>query len=309
MIRSLRALTVVLSLASLPTVAPAQLAGLRGGSEEAPPIQGLEPPDPAAAERVITVEAVAEVRVPPSRLRVVLAVAAQAESADEANAAGRTLLAATKARLEASGVAAADIDTDFIAAFPVYAWAVERLNQKDFLAENRVGTRVQYNLHVSVPDEAAALAAVEAAAGAEGVDLLAVDYWSDELTAKQIEAQRKALAAAKAKAELLLSVFEERPQPINVWEGTRILFPHELYRSLPQAEDGARTYYDRDGLTRVPAPRPLQVYYRGLFADVDEVNPTMPGRREIEVVSTVRLYFAAPGRPTGPPAAPAPAVR
>ena len=298
----LRSLTVLLALSALASVAPAQVAGLRGASREEALIQKLAPPDPAAAERVITVEAVAEVRVVPSRLRVVLAVAAQAATADEANAAGRALLAATKAKLETAGVAADDLDTDFIAAFPVYAWALERRaapeqqGGKNVLAENRVGTRVQYNLHVAVADEAAALAAVEAAAGVEGVDLLAVDYWSDDLTAQQAEARKKALAAAREKAELLLTVFPEQPRPINVWERTRVLFPSELYKALPKAEDGARTYYDRD-VTRVPAPRPLQVYYRGLFADVDAVEPTMPGRREIEIVSTVRLYFEAPGRP------------
>ena len=303
-------LTALLSLAFLPNAAPAQLAGLRGAAREDALINKLPPPDPAAAERVITVEAVAQVRVVPSRLRVVLAVAAQAETADEANGAGRALLAETKAKLEAAGVAAAEIDTDFIAAFPVYEWAVEQRGGKDVLAERRVGTRVQYNLHVSVADEAAALAAVEAAAGRDRVDLLAVDYWSDDLTGRQVEAQKKALAAARAKADLLLSVFPDRPEPINVWERTRVLFPSELYRTLPPAEDSAELdYYRRQGLPRAPAPRPLQVYYRGLFADVDAVEPAMPGRREIEVVSTVRLYFAAPGRPADVPPEPAAAHR
>ncbi|NNJ28028.1 SIMPL domain-containing protein [Alienimonas chondri] len=293
-----RTLIVLLCLPWAASVAFGQAAGLRGGSSESSLVARLQAPDPTAAERLITVEAVAEVRVVPSRLRVVLAVAAQGETADEANAAGTALLTATKAKLTAAGIAAADVDTDFIAAFPVYAWGVEQQGGKDVLAENRVGTRVQSNLHVAVADEAAALNAIKAAVG-DGVDLLAVDYWSDDLEAKQIEAQKKALAAAQAKAKLLLSVFPEKPQPINVWEGTRILYPHELYESLPSAEDGARTYYDRDGMTRVPAPRPLQVYYRGLFADIDAVEPVMPGRREIEVVSTVRLYYAAPGRPVG----------
>ncbi len=284
-----------LSLALTPAVACGQMSGIRGAARSAALVDRLDAPSSAAAERLITVEAVAQVRVKPSRLRVVLAVAAQGETADAANAAGRALLTAAKAKLTTAGVAAADVDVDFIAAFPVYAWRVEQQAGRDVLAERRSGTRVQYNLHVAVPDEAAALAAVEAAGG-DGVDLLAVDYWSDDLTARQTEARRKALTAAKAKADLLLSVFPEPPRPINVWENTRVLFPHELYRTLPQAEDDARSYDHRD-LPRVPAPRPLQVYYRGLFADVDAVEPVMPGRREIEIVSTVRLYYEAPGRP------------
>lgn len=66
---------------------------------------------------------------------------------------------------------------------------------------------------------------------------------------------------------------------------------------LPAAEDSAtREFFSQ--MTRLSARRPLHVYYRGLFADVDAGAATMPGRRDIEVVSTVRLYFAAPQRPS-----------
>ena len=304
--RPLRPLIFVLALTALSAAAPAQISGLRGASRESGLIDTPNPPDAVAVERVITIEGVAEVRVAPTKLRVVFAVAAQAEGAEEATAAGRAQLAETKAKLAAAGVAEADLDTDFIAAFPVYEWKVEKWGGNDVLAERRAGTRVQYNLHATVPDEAAALAAVGAALGPEGVDLLAVDYWSDDLTAKQAEAQKQAVAAARAKADLLLAGFPERPRPINVWEGTRVLFPHELYRRVSAVGDSAQPSYprgdDRNELPRVPAVRPLQVYYRGLFEDVDVVEATMPGRREIEIISTVRLYFAAPGRPSEPDA-------
>ena len=168
------------------------------------------------------------------------------------------------------------------------------------MVEKRAGTRVQYNLHIRVADETAALAAIEAVGAGDGVDLLAVDYWSSALEEKQREAREKALAAAQAKAELLLSVFPEPPDPINVSETTRLVFPQQLYRNLPRSEDSAANWYSRDNVPRVPASRPLHVYYRGLFGDIDVVEPAMPGKREIEVISTVRLYFEAPGRPAGP---------
>ncbi|MEM9704183.1 MAG: SIMPL domain-containing protein, partial [Planctomycetota bacterium] len=233
--------------------------------------------------------------VTPSELRLVFAVSAQGESPADAHRAGRAALAEAQTKLTTAGVAKPRQDVDFIAAFPIYAWSLEELNGKPVLTENRVGTRVQYNLHATVPDEAAALKTVEAVSG-DGVELLAVDYWSDELEAKQIEAQKKALQAAKAKAELLLSVFPQPPTPINVWENTRTIFPKELYERLPDVEDDARTYYDRS-VTRIAAPRPLKAYYRGLFEDVDAVESAAPGPREIEVLSTVRLYYAAPERP------------
>lgn len=288
-------LLLLMSLLSYPSL-PAQAAGLRGAAGEAPLVARLPAPDPAAAERVITVEAVAEVRVVPNRLRVVFAASAAGDTATAAAQQGRQLVAATKGKLLAVGITEQDLDVDFIAAVPVYAWSVQQQAGKDVVAENRVGTRVQYNLHVAVADEAGALAAIEAATAGDGVDLLAVDYWSDELTGKQVEAQQRALAAAQQKAKLLLAVFPTPPRPINVHEQTRVLFPQQLYQSLPPAEDSAARWYSRDELPRVPASRPLHVYYRGLFGDVDVVTSAMPGRREIEVVSTVRLYFEAPDR-------------
>ncbi|GAB4144580.1 MAG: hypothetical protein Fur0037_12390 [Planctomycetota bacterium] len=138
---------------------------------------------------------------------------------------------------------------------------------------------------------------IEAATTEDGVELLAVDYWSKDLPERQLEAQRQALAAAKQKAELLLSVFPRPPRPINVHESTRVLFPQQLYQVLPAAEDSAASWYSSDRMPRVPASRPLRIYYRGLFGDVDVRDPRMPGKRDIEIVSTVRLYYEAPERP------------
>ena len=86
------------------------------------------------------------------------------------------------------------------------------------------------------------------------------------------------------------------PAPINVHEATRVLFPQALYQTLPRAEDSASSYYGGN-TPHVPATRPSHVYFRGLFGDVDAPETAMPGKREIHVVSTVRLYFEAPDRP------------
>lgn len=295
-----QALSCLWLVLSFPFAAPAiaQAAGLRGAAQEEPLVQRLPAPDPATAERVIAVEAVAQVRVAPNVLRVVFALGATDESGGAASAAARALVVAARERLARAGVGAADVDVDFIAAVPVFAWSVEQQAGRDVVAERRTGTRVQYNLHVAVPDEAAALAAIEAALAGDGVELLAVDYWSEDLAAKRVEALQQALAAARQKAELLLAVFPHPPQPINVHESTRVLFPQELYQRLPPAEDSGQVgWFPHGDLPRVPATRPLQVYYRGLFGDVDVLPAAMPGRREIEVLATVRLYYEAPGRP------------
>ena len=243
-------------LCLLSALAPAQDAGLRLDSLAAPDVARLHAPDPMSAERVITIEAVAAVRVPPSRLRVVFSVSANGPSTSAASSSARELVAATQERLRAAGVTA--VDVDFIAALPVYRWRVEEQNGKDVVAEFRDGTRVQYNLHAEVRDESAARTAIEAAA-ADGIDVLAVDYWSDALAQKQVEAQQQALQAAQQKAKLLLAVFPLPPHPINVHESTRVLFPAQLYHRLPAAEDGAGGWYDPH-LPRVPTTRPLHVY-------------------------------------------------
>lgn len=275
---------------------PAQAGGLRSAEQEPAQVQRLEPPSEAAATQVITVEAIAEQRVVPTLLRLVFAVSATGETVVAASSAGRQLVASTRDKLLAMGIAAGDIDVDFIAAVPVFDWRVEEQSGHKVLVEHRSATRVQNNLHVAVLDEARALAVVEAATG-QGIDLLAVDYWSDRLEAKQAEATQAALAKAQAKAKLLLAAFPEPPRLVNVHERTRILFPQQLYRSLGRAEDSASTsWWDRD-MPRIAASRPLLIYYRGLFADVDTGDVRLPGAREIEVVSTVRLYFEAPHRP------------
>jgi uncharacterized protein YggE len=279
-----------------PALTRAQAAGLRGAEQEKPQIQRIGPPADAAATQFIVVEAVAEVRVAPTQLRLVFSVSATGETTSAASIASSRVVEATKQRLLTAGVPIADIDVDFIAAVPVYGWSIEDQKGRKVLVERRQATRVQNNLHVVVADEAKARIAIEAATAGDGVDLLAVDYWSQDLEAKQAEALQKAVAKAQAKAKTLLAVFPEPPRPINVHENTAILFPQQLYQNLPRAEDsGSTSWFDRE-LAQIAATRPLLVYYRGLFADVDALDPRMPGAREIEVVSTVRLYFEAPHR-------------
>jgi len=292
----MRTLPVLLS-AVLCSGLLAQAAGLRGPANEHPLVERLQAPDPAAAERVITIEATAEVRVVPSRLRLVFAVSATDGTPAAASTAVRNLLTSVKTQLGKAGVAEADLDVDFIAALPVFSWGVSQQVGKDAVVEKRTGFRVQYNVHAAVADEAAARTAIEAATSVDGVDLLAVDYWSADLEQRQAEAQQKALLAAQRKAQLLLAVFPKPPVPINVFEQTHVLFPQQLYQPIPRVEDSAGQWYSRNDLPHVPASRPLFTYYRGLFADLDVPDQVMPGRREIEVVSTVRLYFAAPERP------------
>lgn len=162
----------------------AQDAGRRAGTYEVPLLTRLGPPDAATAERLVTIEAIAEVRVVPDRLRVVFSVDAEGTTVAAASAACRERLAAARTALVDGGVAAVPasgkvedaIDTDFIAALPVYAWGLGKQADHDAVVEKKTGYRAQYNIHVEVKDEATARQAIEIATARDGVELLAVDY-------------------------------------------------------------------------------------------------------------------------------------
>lgn len=273
----------------------AQTAGLAGGTSEPTLVPRLQAPDAATAERVITIEGVAEVRLPPTRLRVVFGINATGATASAASVACRTLVDQTKARLAAKNVGSADVDVDFIAVVPTYEWQVQGAGEQQIAVERLTGARAQYNLHVAVADEAAALVAIEAVTVADGIDLIAVDYWSEQIAAKRAEAMASALRAAQDKAKVLLAVFPTPPVPINVHEQTTVVQPQQLYQHVRRSDEAAQSHWNR--LPQVHAMRPTFVYYRGLHADLDVMSPDLPGRRDLHVVATVRLYYEAPMRP------------
>jgi hypothetical protein len=182
----------------------------------------------------------------------------------------------------------------------VYTWAVEERAGGRVVAEKRSGFRVQDNVHVKASDEANARAALNAAYGVEGVELLVVDDWSSELRERRQDAQKQALAEARRKSDLLLSVFETRPPPINVHESTVVVFPKDLYATFQRAQ-WVPGHYSGPDLPRLPALQPLNTYYRGLYEDVDVMDSTMPFRPQISVICTVAIYYAAPLRPAIPP--------
>lgn len=276
------------------SLAYAQAAGSAGGLAMGQMLSRLAPPEAADAERVITIEGVAEVRVAPTDLRIVLAHAVEAASAAESMRLGREGVAAVKAKLVSQELPAESFDVDFIAVLPVHAWNVEEQSGREVIAERRVAYRVQQNLYVRVPNEESALATIAKALEVDGVEVLAVNYWNAELPAQRQAALEKALAVARRKADLLLEGFAPRPVPINVHESCRILFPQDLYRSFARSQESEH-FWNRE-LPQIPATRPQNTYYMGLYEDLDAGDPRLPSRREIHVVATVRLYFAAPGR-------------
>jgi hypothetical protein len=158
---------------------------------------------------------------------------------------------------------------------------------------------LQTNLHIACTDENQAQRAIAEAFKLDISDVIAVDYWSENLDAANKQARTKALAEAKDKAAILLAaVFEQRPRPCNVQEVTRTLMPHGFYRSFENvyAQNYTVGYRDRE-VPQIAAFRPKNSFYAGFAEPTDVQDPTLPMRPQISVVSTVRLYFVAPERP------------
>jgi uncharacterized protein YggE len=290
---------VLFALLCLPAVfALAQLGGSRAGLEYEEGVSALPLLDREIAEGYITVDGRAEVRVPPTAIRVVLAVTGEAESAQACQKLVDAAVERVTAAWKKLGVAPEDIHADFIAILPRYEFEIQQRGDVDVGVEKRIGYRMQTNLHLAVETEAEAQEAL-GSAFAEGVtDIIAFDYQCDDLDALRIKARRQAIEAAKAKADMLLALLPDRPPVINVQERTDIRRPQSMYQSFSNTyEESVTPTYRRD-IPLIRAHRPKNTYYRGLDSGADTQPDALPMRPEISIVSTVRLYFASPASRT-----------
>jgi uncharacterized protein YggE len=295
MLRTRLSLLFIFAFLCLPaSFALAQHGGARAGMDFQAGVSDLPLLEREVAEGYIAIDGRAEMRVRPTALRAVLAVIAEAESAD----ACQKLVEATVARVTAAwaklGVPPEKIHADFIAVLPRYEWRLEKRGEVDVGVEHKAGYRMQTNLHLAVDNEAQAQAALTSAFEQGVTDIIAFDYLSDELDAVKIKARQQAIQAAQAKAELLLALLPDRPRLINLQERTDVRHPQSMYQSFTNAynEDLAPSY--RREIPFVRAYRPQNTYYRGLESGADTQPAELPMRPEIAVVSTVRLYFASP---------------
>lgn len=277
----------------------AQSSGSRGGVTQRSAGQAPDEPSERAVERFITITGTAEIRVVPSTIRVVLAITSEGERAADCRTAYESKRDELIGALTANGIARDAILTDFIAMLPVYQWRVEKQEGRDVAVERLTGYRLQNNVHVEVATEAQAQQAIGAAFERGVTDVIAVDHWSDALDRHKVAAQERALAEAQRKARLLLAVFDPQPLPINVHEATRVIYPKDSYQSFENAYTGAIEQRNwRENIPTIATFRPKNTYYQGFFEHADVQDAAMPMDPRISVVSTVKLYYAAPGRPT-----------
>jgi uncharacterized protein YggE len=280
------------------------MAGLVGGtgSERETADEGgvttLPTLDPAVAEGYITIEGRAEVRVKPTDIRVVLAVTSEAETAEKCQQAINTSIDRLKEAWSRIGIGPEKIVVDFIAVLPRYQWTPEKRGNEDVEVEKKTGHVMQTNVHLAAKSEAEARAALEQALSQGITDIIAFDYWSQDLDEVKVKVRGLALKAARDKAELLLSAMSgDRPPVINVQEHTAVRYPESLYHSFTNVADDAASGYagiHRRDLPFIKAYRPRNTYYRGLYVDGDVQPRGLPMTPEISVISTVRLYYRSP---------------
>lgn len=285
-----------------PFVAVAQMGGARAGVEDRNAHDGVKEGLPLltreVAESFISVEGRAEVRVKPTQIRIVLAVTSEAKTAQECQAAVKAQIEKLRSGWQKLNIGNDKIVEDFIAVLPVYAWNIEKKGDRDANVEKQTGFKMQTNIHLSVASDEAAAAALNAAFEQGITDIIAFDYFSPEIDAAKARAREEAMKGAKAKAELLLSVFEAKPPVINVQEETIVRRPESLYESFTNAVDGGIQNGWRDhNLPTFHAPRPKNTYFKGLQSNGDIQGSALPMKMEISVVSSVRIYYESPAAP------------
>lgn len=262
------------------------------------------PLNPESALSVIKITGTAEIRVVPDQIRLVVAVTSEAETADQCRNLVRKQVAGIVGDWKQLNIADENIVEDFISVLPRYEWnLIDKEGWGRVRMQQQSGFRMQTNLHVAVPTEAAAMDAIDRAFRHGNAEVVTFDYWSSGLDRKKQDVRAQAVAAAKSKADLLLSVFDERPKAINIQESTSVYFPHSLYKTYENILEDEIVDYGHNEPARIKAYRPKKTFFHGLSSRSD-VRPGAPAMRpEIAVVSTVRIYYRSPAEGDAVPSA------
>jgi uncharacterized protein YggE len=234
------------------------------------------------------------VRVPYEGIRVVIALTAQGQSAEDCRTQIQQQIGSIRQDLQQMGLRESDIVEDFVNVLPVYQWKKSERDGEQVRVQTQSGYRTQSNLHVAVKTEVQALEAIRRAYQHGDYEVITFDYWSSDLDQQKEAARELAVGSAQKKAKTLLAVFEERPPVINVQEDTRVRFPQELYRTFENVLQEELTEYRSDRTTRIKAFRPKMTFFEGAKGQPDVHKSTPAMQPAIVVESTVRIYYRSP---------------
>ena len=125
---------------------------------------------------LISIGGSAERRLTPEKLRLVIAMTVEAETAaqcrDELNDLSAKIRKDWVGKLK---IPEANITEDFIALLPTYDWT--KALDGDAYREVQSGFRLQTNLHVAVDNDTVAVQAIDAAFAYGSVSVVTFDYW------------------------------------------------------------------------------------------------------------------------------------
>ena len=300
MFRSLGFFVISFALACLPlSRSYGQMAGNRTvmgvGGMEAAQAANLPLLEPKIAEGYITIEGLAELRVQPTEIRIVMAATAEGETAQKCRQAIDATIANLKAAWSKMEIPPENIVVDFIAVLPRYAWSVEKHDNVDVGVEKKVGYRMQTNIHLAVRNESQAQAALNRAFEQGVTDIIAFDYWSKDLDGLKVKARQQALEAARGKSDVLLGrCLPSVRRSSTCRRRRRSAIPNRSTKRSPRNEEDMVREGWQNNISFIRAYRPRQTYYRGLYSDGDIQPRELPMKPEISVISTVRLYFKSP---------------
>jgi len=274
----------------------------------------------------------AVVTVKPESLRLVFAVTADKETSQSCADSIKTAISNIRNSNVARKIAAKDIVEDFINVEPKYTWAprdvkvkfAEDEGERDedsnaeetaalfgaskedhaendtarFLIEIPDGFRMQTNLHVLCKDEQQALDVMDAAFKAGVNDIISFDYWHSGIDKYKKEVLKLAIEEAKAKADILLTVFDEKPQLLNIHSEEKISYPENLYRTIAPDSTNLLSGVPRSwrDYAKIRSFRPRITFYTGAkgYYDRSPIRPAM--HPEIAVSSKVTLTYGTPAR-------------
>jgi uncharacterized protein YggE len=288
-------LVAVLTSTASSSLCSAQFAGSRGGVTENSLPERLPVLAEDVAGKFIAIEGKAEHRLEPTEIRIVLAVTSEDATSQGCLEKTREPIAQIRKSCRELGIDETAINEDFIAILPRYEWEFQDREKQAVGVELLAGYRMQTNLHLAVPNEDVAMKVLEKAFQAGVTDIIGFDYWSDAIEEGKATARLNAIKAAKEKSEQLLSLFgAEKPEIINVQENTVTHFPSSLYESFENTYSPSVRPPNRRDVPLISAYRPKNTYYRGLNTDPDTGSVELPMKRQISLVSTVRIYYRSP---------------
>lgn len=261
------------------------------------------PPGPSSSTNLygygaIQITGTSKIAIAPQAMRLVVAVTSEAESANACGQSVKATIANIRRTLNDIGITDENIVEDFIEVKPQFKWEPETRKKMSFLVELEDGFRMQSNLHILCKDEEQALAAIDKSFVAGISEVISFDYWHEDLDQFKQDALKQAMAAAKQKATVLLSIFDEKPRVMNVNNSISLSRPVSQYKTILPNKDNPNhpsyRYPNWNGYYKVYTHHPSTTYYAGDNGYADTSPKLPPMNPMLTVTSNVTLTYESP---------------